>query len=128
MLEEIKEEFFKVFEIEKGPLCKHAMYGYMGSEGTWYKCLKNDCECWTYPNDTSCEHKEVSYPKITHEILLKLICLTNNSSLAGCNTIEKIKNKVLFDLMLSEKTYESEELKQNVQKIFKDCVDQHSPS
>ena len=65
------EKLYENAGIELG-CCKYAEYGYEGEEGTWYYCIKENKECWTYPNgDADCVEK--GYPPFTAEKELKLI-------------------------------------------------------
>lgn len=90
----IKEEFLKTFKIVP-TCCKYAQYGYEGEEGTWYYCIKENKECWTYPTGIAgCVEKDI---EITDRNILQLICILNDitfPSIDGC-TVEELFNNVL---------------------------------
>lgn len=73
------EKLYENAGIELG-CCKYAEYGYEGEEGTWYYCIKENKECWTYPNgDADCVEK--GYPQFTAEKVLKIIVFFLNKGI-----------------------------------------------
>lgn len=118
-MNEIEEQFFEAFEINKSTLCKYAIYKY-----NWYKCAKRCEECWTYPHESTCNDRETDYPKITAYILLKLICLMGNTDYFLITNeglpinIEGLKDSVLHSLTIYSKFHKG--LKEQVQEIFKE--------
>lgn len=60
------------------------------------------------------------YPEITDRILLKLICIIPKTSLYGLTTIKQLKEAALKELTYIMKKYNGEELKKQVQHIFRE--------
>ena len=113
-----EKQFYKVFEIKKTDICKHAQHSYKGEEGTWYFCKKDNKECWTYPNSSS-ECVEKDFPPITDSIYLNLMVIIQRNNLItedvkGINTKEDLKDFILTALIQN-----TDEVKNEVQELFK---------
>ena len=119
MTTEIERQFFDTFEIKPNNMCKYAKYGYEGSEGTWYFCDKSQKECWTYPSDTTCKDKVISYPQITDNILLELICIAHTSPIITfvSRDVKSLKEEVLMVLC---HWVNNRNIKQQVQALFEE--------
>ena len=119
MTNEIEKTFFDTFEIKPNNMCKYAKYGYEGSEGIWYFCNKRQEECWTYPSDTTCKDKVISYPQITDNILLKLICIAHTSPIITfvSRDVKSLKEEVLMVLC---NWVNNRNIKQQVQALFEE--------
>lgn len=112
-----EKQFYKVFEIKKTGICKHAQHGYEGEEGTWYFCKKDDKECWTYPGGSAkCVEKD--FPPITDSIYLNLMVIIQKNNLItegfkDINTEEDLKAFILTALIQNVN-----EVKNEVQELF----------
>ena len=93
MTTELEQEFFKAFGIKKR---EHAFL-FSEPDGSKYY-----------------------YPKITDRILLELICCVPKTVLNNCTTIKEIKEAVLKDLILCARKYTAQELKHQIQQLFKE--------
>lgn len=110
MTTELEQEFFKVFGIEP------KKQGYCDWQSDCpYSDIKcgDDCPYWKYEN-------ELKYPEITDRILLKLICCVPKTVLNNCVTIKEIKEAVLKDLIFCVRKYTAQELKHQIQQLFKE--------
>lgn len=94
MTNEIEKEFFDAFGIKPKP-----------NESGYGLCLKYDnlLKCDSEKKDLmegcpGCEYFEVSkfYPTITDRILLELIVINNKNAPAVGDTLEELKNQVLY--------------------------------
>lgn len=105
----IEKEFFKAFEIkpEENQYCN-------------WECRIPELEHIACHKICKYQKYECTYPEITDNILLKLICIIPRSSLYGCGTINQMKEATLKDLTYTMQKYNAEELKKQVQFIFRD--------
>ena len=125
MTTELEKQFFDTFGIKPSNMCKYAKYGYEGTEGIWYFCAKNQKECWTYPSDTGCKDKMTSYPQITSDKLLELICINPLCvEFIRPKDISELKYIIIKYFIDNLKSYaelsEAEIFKHQVQALFKE--------
>ena len=106
MLDELTKTFFDTFEIEPKLDCKRC--------GAKNFAL---AQCW----EVNCEK---SYPQITSDILLELICILTRWHLDECEpyeimsiNIEQLKNQILSNSLCLAKHLTA---KQQVQSLFKE--------
>lgn len=120
----IQTKFCKTFNL-KSKICKHAVYGYDGEDGTWYFCKKDDKACWTYPNgNAKCVDK--GYPTITDTQYLKIVAVMNKHELFYElleDDYDKLKEEILTKLLDWYDEYSSKDklpIKEDIQKIFEE--------
>ncbi len=102
MTTDIEKLFFETFNIEKRQVdCE--------------QLLRLDCEdCKT------CEYSVYEYPEITDRILLELICIAMGIIDFGSSNVEGLKEVVLTVLVEYTDEEEIEEIKQQIQSLFKE--------
>ena len=118
MMNKTEKQFYKVFEIKKTDICKHAQHGYEGEEGTWYFCKKDNKECWTYPNSSS-ECVEKDFPPITDSIYMEFMVIIQRNHLVTesypeIQTKEELKEFILMALLQNVDI-----VKREIQELFK---------
>ena len=124
MTTELEQEFFKVFNIK--PIFRYIVQSGLPIIGTdhcrpTYDLTKEQFKNFALSRAKGYKLVEVVkiYPEITDRVLLKLICCVPKTVLNNCTTIKEIKEAVLKDLILCTRKYTAQELKHQIQQLFK---------